>query len=65
MIIPVIKPVTTERNITIARDASNFHEKKEIVTGTAFCIENTETKIIITTTTKRISIINFYIFIKK
>jgi hypothetical protein len=35
-ITPVISPVRTERNITIARDASNLQKKKEMVTGTAF-----------------------------
>jgi hypothetical protein len=35
-ITPVIRPVRTERNITIARDASNLQKKKEMVTGTAF-----------------------------
>jgi hypothetical protein len=36
IIMPIIKPVTAERNITIARDASNLQKKKEIITGTAF-----------------------------
>lgn len=35
-IIPIINPIAVERNITIARDASNFQTKKEIVTGIAF-----------------------------
>jgi hypothetical protein len=36
IITPVTSPVRTERNITIARDASNFQKKNEITTGTAF-----------------------------
>jgi hypothetical protein len=33
---PVTSPVSTERKITIARDASNFQKKKVIATGIAF-----------------------------
>jgi hypothetical protein len=36
---PITTPAKPVRNKTIARDASNFHEKKEITTGIAFCTE--------------------------
>jgi len=36
-------PASTERNITIARDASNFQKRKVIATGIAFCTENIAT----------------------
>jgi hypothetical protein len=34
--IVIIIPASTERRITIARDASNRQKRKEMVTGTAF-----------------------------
>jgi len=33
---PIIMPVSTERKITIASDASNFQKIKEMATGVAF-----------------------------
>jgi len=36
IITPVMSPVITERNMTIAREASNLQKKKVIVTGMAF-----------------------------
>jgi hypothetical protein len=36
-------PAKTERNKTIARDASNFQKRNEITTGIAFCTEKTVT----------------------
>jgi hypothetical protein len=33
---PMMKPISTERNTIIARDASNFQKIKEIATGAAF-----------------------------
>ncbi|MGD9577514.1 MAG: hypothetical protein AB7Y74_04615 [Syntrophorhabdus sp.] len=44
---PTITPLNTHKKITRARDAWNFHAKKEIETGSAFCAENTETITII------------------
>jgi hypothetical protein len=38
-ITPITTPAKPVRNKTIARDASNFHKKKEITTGIAFCTE--------------------------
>jgi hypothetical protein len=52
IIAPAIIPESTERNITIARDASNFQKRKVIATGIAFCAENIAT--IATTINKRI-----------
>ncbi len=43
IIAPAIIPASTERNITIARDASNFQKRKVIATGMAFCTENIAT----------------------
>jgi hypothetical protein len=43
IIAPAIIPASTERNITIARDASNFQKRKVIATGIAFCAENIAT----------------------
>jgi hypothetical protein len=43
IIAPAIIPAITERNITIARDASNFQKRKVIATGIAFCTENIAT----------------------
>jgi hypothetical protein len=40
---PITAPAKPVRNKTIARDASNFHKKKEITTGIAFCTEKTVT----------------------
>jgi len=40
-------PLNTERNMTIARDASNFHKRKETATGEAFCTEKIVTTAII------------------
>lgn len=40
---PMIIPMSRVRNITIARDASNFQKMKEIATGAAFCTENAVT----------------------
>jgi hypothetical protein len=34
--LPIITPISKERNTTIARDAANFQKKKEIATGAAF-----------------------------
>lgn len=50
-------PVKTERNITIARDASDFQKRNEIATGIAFCTEKTVTNVMIINT-----IINVIIF---
>lgn len=36
IVTPIMSPVSTERNMTIARDASNLQKKKVIVTGMAF-----------------------------
>jgi hypothetical protein len=44
IIAPTIMPARTERKITIARDASNFQKRKDIVTGRAFCTENIATR---------------------
>jgi hypothetical protein len=52
IIAPAIIPASTERNITIARDASNFQKRKVIATGIAFCAENIAT--IVTTINNRI-----------
>jgi hypothetical protein len=49
---PIIMPLSTERNITIASDASNFQKRKFIATGIAFCTENIAT--IATTINNRI-----------
>ncbi|OHE59605.1 MAG: hypothetical protein A2Z47_11360 [Thermodesulfovibrio sp. RBG_19FT_COMBO_42_12] len=43
IIAPVIIPLNTERNITIASDASNFQKRKVMATGIAFCTENIDT----------------------
>jgi hypothetical protein len=37
---PAKTPQIAERNITNARDASNFQTRKVITTGIAFCTEN-------------------------
>ena len=36
----ITAPANAERNITIAKDPSNFQNKKEMDTGAAFCTEN-------------------------
>ncbi len=53
---PKATPAKTERNIIIARDASNFQKRNEIKTGVAFCTENTATTAMMINTT--ISVIN-------
>jgi hypothetical protein len=40
---PITTPAKTQRNKTIARDASNFQKRNEITTGIAFCTEKTVT----------------------
>ena len=44
IIAPAIMPQSAERNMTIARDASNPQKRKVIATGTAFCTENMATR---------------------
>jgi hypothetical protein len=44
IIAPEIMPQSAERNMTIARDASNLQKRKVIATGTAFCTENMATR---------------------
>ncbi|MFZ5907964.1 MAG: hypothetical protein ACOYVJ_11280 [Nitrospirota bacterium] len=46
---PIIAPAKPVRNKTIAREASNFHKKKEITTGIAFCTEKIVTTAMIIT----------------
>jgi hypothetical protein len=53
---PITAPAKPVRNKTIVRDASNFHKKKEITTGIAFCTEKT-----VTTAMMRTMIINVII----
>jgi len=60
IITPVMSPVSTERNMTIAREASNFQKKKDIITGMAFWTENIATNKIITKTIKIVAIISFF-----
>lgn len=47
MIVAIMAPIKTEINITIARDAWKFQNKKEIVTGAAFWSEKAATSAII------------------
>jgi len=54
---PIAIPDKTERNMTIARDASNFQKKNEMATGIAFCTEKTVTNVMMINT-----IINVIIF---
>ena len=54
---PMTTPAKTERNITIARDASNFQKRNEIATGIAFWTEKTVTTVMMINT-----IINVIIF---
>jgi hypothetical protein len=51
MIQAITTPATTERNMTIAREASNLQKKKVITTGTAFWIEKMTTIVMMTATT--------------
>jgi hypothetical protein len=44
IIAPAIIPQSAERNMTIARDASNLQKRRVIATGTAFCTENMATR---------------------
>jgi len=44
IIAPAIMPQSAERNMTIARDASNPQKRKVIATGTAFCTEKIATR---------------------
>jgi hypothetical protein len=44
IIAPAIMPQSAERNMTIARDASNPQNRKVIATGRAFCTENMATR---------------------
>jgi hypothetical protein len=44
IIAPDAIPPSIQRNITIARDASNVQKRKVIVTGMAFCTENIATR---------------------
>jgi len=44
IIAPAIMPQSAERNMTIAREASNPQNRKVIATGTAFCTENMATR---------------------
>jgi hypothetical protein len=59
---PITAPAKPVRNKTIARDASNFHKKKEITTGIAFCIEKTVTTAIIINTIINVIIFPFLLF---
>ncbi len=36
---PIRMPVSTHRRMITAREASNFHDRKETTTGAAFCTE--------------------------
>lgn len=60
IIAPIITPVITERNITIARDASNFQKRKEIVTGSAFWTEKMATNAMIINTNTIVIIFKVY-----
>lgn len=53
---PIATPAKTERNKTIARDASNFQKRNEIATGIAFCIEKTVTTTMMINTIIRVII---------
>ena len=58
---PMTTPAKTERNITIARDASNFQKRNEIATGIAFCTAKTVTTIMMINTI--INVIIFFTFV--
>jgi hypothetical protein len=58
---PITTPAKTERNKTIARDASNFQTRNEITTGIAFCTEKTVTTAMMINTI--ITVIIFYLFV--
>jgi hypothetical protein len=42
---PTTTPESRDRNTTIAREAWNFHMKRETDTGCEFCVENIATRI--------------------
>jgi hypothetical protein len=58
---PITTPAKTQRNKTIARDASNFQKRNEITTGIAFCNEKTVTTAMMINTI--INVIIFSLFV--
>jgi hypothetical protein len=61
---PITTPAKPVRNKTIARDASNFHEKKEITTGIAFCTEKIVTTAMMITMIINVIILPNLFFVK-
>jgi len=58
----MIIPAKTDRNITMARDASNFQKRKDMLTTEAFWIENKTTNKTITINTIKVAINPSYAF---
>jgi hypothetical protein len=58
---PITTPAKTQRNKMIARDASNFQARNEIVTGIAFCTVKTVTNAMMINTI--ITVIIFSLFV--
>jgi hypothetical protein len=50
IITPAISPISADRNMTIAREASNFQKRNVNLTGSAFWTENTATNTMMTKT---------------